>query len=152
MEALALALEGSALGSGLRRSLVLYPAVNLVHLTGLVMLVGGIGLLDLRILGFGRTVPLVALSRFVTPIAITGLLLMAASGVLMLAPDASGLIRSPLFLAKMTLVAVGVINALLFRRLFGHLERAPGRARLMALGSLAIWLTVAGLGRWVGYV
>ena len=135
----------------MRRSPLLYPAVNLAHLTGLVMLVGGIGLLDLRIIGFARTIPITALSRFVTPIAITGLLLQLVSGALMFAPDATSLSRSPLFLTKMALVLLGAANALLFRRLFGDLDRAPDAARVMALVSLAIWLTVAGLGRWVGY-
>ena len=151
MEALALAIETSELGAALRRSPLLYPAVNLAHLMGLVMLVGGIGLLDLRIIGFARTIPITALSRFVTPIAVVGLLLQLTTGLLMFAPDAVGLSRSPLFLTKMALVVIGAANALLFRRLFGDLERAPTAAKLMAVGSLAIWLTAAGLGRWVGY-
>jgi hypothetical protein len=115
------------------------------------MLVGGIGILDLRLIGLGRAVPMRALSRFLTPIAATGLVLLSASGALMFVSDAVSLSHSRVFIAKMALVAIGVVNALAFRSLFGDEDLAPLPARAMAVLSLAIWLTAAGLGRWVGY-
>jgi hypothetical protein len=151
VETLLVTLEASQLSAALRRSLWLYPAINLAHLAGLTMLVGGIGVLDLRIVGFARTVPIRALSRFLTPIAVVGLILLMASGALMFAADPVALSHSRLFLIKMALVAAGVLNALAFRRLFPDEERLPPAARLMAALSLLIWLTAAGLGRWVGY-
>src|SRR3954462_7849086 len=89
VDACASAIEHSALAGSLRRSPNLYPAVNLGHLAGLVMLLGSIGVLDLRALGAGRAVPLAALSRWLTPIGIAGLLLEIATGALLFAPDAT---------------------------------------------------------------
>jgi hypothetical protein len=150
--ALAAAVEHSPLAAAIRSSPGLYPAVNLAHLAGLVLLVGGIGVLDLRIAGLARAIPVQALSRLCTPVAIVGLLLMLASGALMFSADAVPLIGSRVFQLKMTLLAVALANALLFRRLYGGLAREPGPlARIMAVASIGLWLTVAALGRLIGY-
>ena len=58
MEGSIAALEVSWLGVAMRDHPFLYPVVNVVHLLGLVLIVGPIGLLDLRLLGFARQVPL----------------------------------------------------------------------------------------------
>ncbi|CFU11540.1 Uncharacterised protein [Bordetella pertussis] len=47
-------LEACALGAWMRGSSWAYPAANLAHLLGLVLLVGAMLLLDLRLLGLGR--------------------------------------------------------------------------------------------------
>ena len=121
VDAWASAIEHSAFAGALRRSPSLYPAVNLGHLAGLVLLVGSIGLLDLRALGAGRAVPLGALSRWLTPVGVVGLLVEMATG------------------------------ALLFVRMYGHPNEATPLAKLMALASLTIWIVVGGLGRILGY-
>ena len=51
------AIEASALGQAMRQWTWLYPAVETVHLAGIVLLVGSIAVLDLRLLGLGRSVP-----------------------------------------------------------------------------------------------
>ncbi|OYX34339.1 MAG: hypothetical protein B7Y99_05640 [Caulobacterales bacterium 32-69-10] len=138
----------------MRGSVGWYPAVNVAHLAGLVLLVGGIGVLDLRIAGLGRAVPIAALSRLVTPIAIAGLLVLLASGFLLLSADAGPMVRSATFQLKMALLAVGVVNALAFRRLFGDFRdgvEAPAPARVMAVASISLWLTVGALGRLIAY-
>ena len=129
-----------------------YPAANVAHLFGLALLVGGIGILDLRVAGLGRAIPLAPLSRFLTPIAIAGLVILAISGFLLFAPDAGPLFASGLLRLKLALAAVAVANALLFRRAFGDLgNEAPPAARVMALVSLGLWLIVACLGRLIAY-
>lgn len=148
---LATALEASALGVTARESVWAYPLANLIHLFGLVLLVGGIGFLDLRLAGCFRALPLAALSRALTPLAIAGLLLLAASGTVLFAADAGALVRSPRFQVKLLLIAIAIGNALLFRRLW-HGEAVPDTAlRLMAVLSLLLWLGVASLGRLIAY-
>lgn len=148
----AAALEGSPLGAAMRGSKGWYPIANVAHVFGLVLLVGGIGVLDLRIAGLGRAIPVAALSRLVTPIAVAGLLVLLASGFLLLAADAGPLVRSTTFQLKMLLLAVGVANALVFRRLFGDLrEEPPMAARVMAVASICLWLTIGALGRLIAY-
>ncbi|MBB4630973.1 DUF6644 family protein [Sphingosinicella soli] len=152
MDAFAAAIEASAIGGVMRASPWAYPAANLLHLLGLVLLVGGIGFLDLRLIGAFRQIPVVALSRALTPIAVAGLVLMLLTGPLLFAADATALVRSDMFLCKMVLAAIAVANALAFRGLWRrHAGEPTPPLKLMALTSIGLWLAVAALGRLIAY-
>lgn len=152
MEAIAATIEASAFGAFARGSSWVYPAANLAHLLGLVLLVGGIGILDLRLAGAFRFVPLAPLSRALTPLAIAGLVLMVLSGPVLFAADAKSLAGSPLLRWKLVLIAVALLNALAFRRLWtGGEGEPPVPLRAMAVASIGLWLTVAALGRLIAY-
>ena len=145
------ALEASALGRGMRGG-SWYSIANVAHILGLVMLVGGIGVLDLRIVGFGRQIPIAPLSRLLTPIALMGLATMAGSGFFLFAADAGPLVINGTFQLKLGLVAVALANALLFRRSFREFRGEPAlAARALALVSLGLWLIIASLGRLIAY-
>ena len=133
-----------------------YPFANLIHILGLVMLVGGIGIVDLRLAGLFRRIPAEPLSSALTPLAIAGLLLMIPSGATMFAADASALVNSSTFRTKLILIALALANALAFRFLWqGRIEQwdvdPPIWGRLMAAASILLWLSVAALGRWIAY-
>lgn len=133
-----------------------YPYANLIHILGLIMLVGGIGILDLRLIGLFRRIPVEPLASALTPIAIAGLLLMIPSGATMFAADAQTLVNSGTFRTKLLLIGLALANAIAFRILWqkriGDWDAdAPSLGRLMAISSLLIWLAVAGLGRWIAY-
>ncbi len=120
------------------------------------LLVGGIGLLDLRLAGAFRSVPVRPLARATVPLALSGLVLLACAGSVMLAADAGPLAGSPVFRWKLTFIAIGLVHAVAFhalwrRRLEEWSERPPLLGRLMAATSIAIWLTVATLGRLIAY-
>lgn len=150
----ALALEQSGLGALMRDSLFLYPLMNVLHIFGLILLVGGIGLLDLRILGVGRALPVHLCARYLTPVALAGLGLMVVSGFTLFAADAGPLSGSTVFRVKLVIVAVALANALLFR-LFWQRRlvdwNGPALGRLQAAGSLLLWFSAATAGRLIGY-
>jgi hypothetical protein len=154
----AAALEASWLGVLMRQSPNAYPVANLVHLLGLVLLVGPISLFDLRVLGFGSgQVSAAAASRMLTPFALAGLALLAASGVLMFAADARALSASGALIWKLSLAALALVNALLFRKLWNERlpdwDASPARlGQFQAIGSIALWLTIATLGRMIAYL
>jgi hypothetical protein len=151
---LAQAVEASPLGAAMRGTRGLYPAVNTAHLLGVVLLVGAIGVVDARTLGFGRSIPLAPLSRLLTPPAVAGLALLTVSGVLLFCADAGPFTRSGLFQLKLVLIAVAVANALVFRRRFGDFEdgsQPPALARAMAALSLGLWTATAVIGRYLAY-
>lgn len=150
------AIGASGLGQWASGSAIAYPLANVVHLLGLVMLVGSIGILDLRLAGAFRAIPAASLSRALTPIATAGLLLMIPSGVTMFAADAVSLAGSGVFRTKLLFIALALANAIAFRMLWhgrlGEWEAAPPMwGRLMAAGSIGLWLTVAALGRMIAY-
>lgn len=128
-----------------------YAWINTLHLLGLVMLVGGIGVVDLRLAGAWPALPAVALARALTPVALAGLVVMAATGTLLFAADGATLAGSTVFNVKLVLIAAALANAVVFRSLWG--DRAPPivAAKVMALTSLALWLGVGACGRMIAY-
>jgi hypothetical protein len=153
-------LEGSALAAGLRGSKWIYPLVNAGHIAGIALLFGGIAGFDLRLMGAWPRVPLDALARVLVPVAATGLALAALLGSLLFIVKAGEYAASPLFLAKMAMLAVGLGNIAAYRILARRRGwSAAGAAaiavvplqRLLGALSLAIWLAVLVLGRLVGY-
>lgn len=150
------ALESSAFAEWMRGSATAYPAANLVHLLGLTLLIGPILLLDLRLLGFGRSLALAVLYRTLSAWAAVGIALLLIGGFAMFAADAAPLSRNPMMQLKLTLIAFGIGNALLFRFIWReHIslwdERPPVTGRLQAAVSLLVWLTAAALGRLIAY-
>ncbi|MDX5329822.1 MAG: hypothetical protein LPK04_01355 [Caulobacteraceae bacterium] len=120
------------------------------------MLIGAIGLTDLRLAGAFRPLPLAALAARMIPVAIAGLALLLVSGALMFAADAGPMVNSTIFRWKLAFILIGLGHALLFHALWGKRWSSwdaapPPVGRVMAIGSLAVWLTVGGLGRWIAY-
>lgn len=149
-------LDAIGVGPWARGSSLVYPVVNMLHLLGLVMLVGGIGVLDLRIVGAWRRLPIAALSHALTPIAMTGFMLMAGSGAILFAADGTALAQSDIFVRKLVLVAAALANAVAFRMMWGDRladwrDAAPVAARGMAALSLLLWLAAGAMGRWIAY-
>ena len=150
------AVGASSFGQWASGSSLAYPLANVIHLLGLVMLIGAIGIVDLRLTGAFRTIPVAPLYRSLIPVAIVGLILMVPSGATMFAADATGMAGSVVFRWKISLVAVAIANAvafhILWRRRIDHWDAAPPIAgRLMAAGSLMLWLTIGALGRMIAY-
>ena len=149
-------LEQSPLGEWMRASWYAYPLINVVHLVGLVLLVGSMVLLDLRLLGAARRLTIDAASALLTPAAVAGLLLMLGSGFLLFAADAGALLINPLFPFKILFVTLGIANALLFRalwsdRLVSWDQHPPIAGRAQALASFVIWIAAGILGRLLAY-
>lgn len=143
----AIGLSGWARGSG-----QVYPIANVLHLLGLVMLVGGIGVVDLRLAGLWRALPVEPLARALTPVAVAGSAVMAASGTVLFAADGEALAASAMFQRKLVLIALAVANALFFRWRWRRLGgRADALARGLAITSIGLWLGVAYAGRMIAY-
>lgn len=91
-------LEGSGLGRAMRGTGVwTYALVNLAHILGIGALSGAVLLLDLRLLGIWRSVPLAALSRPASQVAGVGLAVALATGVALLATKATEYAGNPFF-------------------------------------------------------
>lgn len=131
---------------------MVYPVANTAHVVGAIMVVGAIGVVDLRVLGYGRGLPMQRLSAALTPIALLGFAVMVVSGTLLFVADATALASSSIFLAKLGLIAVAGANALAFRIGWRRLDdNPPVSARVLAGASLGLWLTVVVAGRLIAY-
>lgn len=129
-----------------------YPIANVIHVLGAITLVGVIGFLDLRLLGYAKAIPARALSNAVTPIGWLGFALLAGSGVVLFLADVGALVASTVYWTKLTLIAAAGANMAALRLTWPPSdERVSGRVKLMAAASLTLWLSVAVLGRMIAY-
>jgi len=140
----------------LRDDAWLYPVVEIVHIVGFTLLVGAAAMFDLRLLGFGRSLPVQALARHLLPWSWVGLLLIVPSGLLMFTTQPE-LLDNDVFLLKLALIAAAGLNALVFhagpwRAAGGWPHTAPAWARLHAVLSLLLWIAVIACGRLLAYV
>lgn len=153
-----IALEQSGLGAAIRQSVWAYPAANVGHVVALTLFAGAVAVMDLRLLGAFSATPAAAIVRPARAAAMLGLLLMAASGFVLFAAEASHVAMNPVFQVKAGLIALGVLNALVIAgpavaKMDGAGPDAgvPARARFAAGLSLAIWIAVAASGRLIAY-
>ena len=153
-------LEASALGHFMRESGPwTYALVNLAHILGIASLFGAILIVDLRLLGVWRRIPLAALADTAAPVAACGLALAVVSGTGLLATKATEYVGNPFIYIKFPAIALGIVNALVVRRSEGWRARAsrelsPGETRRLAwMGalSLASWVTAIAAGRLIAY-
>lgn len=153
------ALETSGLGQALRSSLWLFPAVETLHIVGFALLVGAIVAFDLRLLTADGDFDVERWVRRLVPVAATGLILAMAMGALLFTSEATAFARNPLFLAKMTLLVLALLNVAWFhlgplrlRRTIGPSVGIPASLRASAALSMAGWLAVLVCGRLIAYV
>jgi hypothetical protein len=150
-------IEESGLSTWLRESEspFAFYFVLLFHTFGLALLVGANAVIDLRLLGIGRDIPLAPLKRFFG-IMWLGFAINAVSGMLLLIAYPTKALTNPVFYTKLTLVGFAVwIMTRLQRRVFNDstLNEAAmiGRGRTLAKWSLAIWIGVITAGRLLAY-
>lgn len=151
------ALEALPVARAMRESLWLYPIVEVVHLVGIAVLVGGVILFDLRVLGFSRRMPVDLLARHLLPWSVAALLLIVPSGLLMFSAHPSDFLGGGVFVIKMGLLMLAGLNALAFhlgpfRNAAAWSAGAPGAAKVQALASIALWIGVIACGRLLAYV
>jgi hypothetical protein len=153
-------LEASALGSLMRESGVwAYAVVNLGHILGVSALFGSVVVLDLRLLGVWKRVPLGSLTAPLVPVAGAGFCLAAVTGLCMLSANGSEYAGNPFLLIKFPAIAVGLLNVAVLgssrawkaRESLGPDAPLPASFTLAGAVSLAAWLTAVAAGRMIGY-
>jgi hypothetical protein len=153
------AIEQWPVAAALRDGRWSYAAVNAGHIVGIALLFGAIVPLDLRLIGFWRSVSIRTLTRVLVPVAATGLVLAIVAGFLLFSIRAGQYAGTTVFQIKLALILCAVANALLLRK---AVEWETGRdtvdvappARLRAAGGLSImlWLAVIACGRAIAFV
>ena len=153
-------LEASALGHAMRdHGVWTYGVVNLLHILGVSALFGSVLVLDLRLLGAWRQIPLVSVAGTTLPIARVGFVLAVATGLGLLATKATEYVGNPFLLIKFPAIGVALVNALVIERLPAWKARAVRdanereRRQLVIVGAISLvsWLTAVSAGRMIGY-
>ena len=153
-------LEASVIGHAMRESGVwTYGVVNLVHILGVASLFGAVLILDLRLLGLWRSVNLAAISKPTVPVATTGFIIAAISGVCLLATKATEYVGNPFLYIKFPAIALGILNVAALSSLSAwkqHRMRqlsSREQSKLAVFGGISLfcWLTAVTAGRMIGY-
>lgn len=137
----------------------LWPASETLHFVGMAMLIGIVGLIDLRMLGIAKGLPLRPLRRLL-PWGIAGFVLNVMTGFLFFAGDPFQYIDNKVFWAKLVFIGLAGLNVLLFyatglsRRVdeVGQGDDVPGGAKMVAAASLFLWFGVLFWGRMLPFL
>ncbi|OCP07185.1 MULTISPECIES: DUF6644 family protein [unclassified Ensifer] len=141
----------------IRRSATLYIFVNAAHILSFGIIIGAILPLDLRLLGLAPAVPIAVVGPFLSHAAAVGVALTIVTGFCLFSVNPLEYSGNVAFLTKMTLLALGVANAVLLHVTPQWRAAVKGgpltlRVRLSAFLSLMIWTGAVVAGRWIGFL
>ena len=130
-----------------------WPLGEILHFFGMALLIGSVGLVDLRMLGVGKGIPIKSLEKFI-PLGIIGFIINVLTGIMFVAGNPVGgpqeyLLNLALQL-KMLCVLIAGLNLLAFYAL-GIAKKAnavepggdaPVSAKVVGVVSLLVWFGV----------
>jgi hypothetical protein len=140
-----------------------WPLSETLHFIGLCLLIGMVGIYDLRVLGLGKGLPLAALKRLI-PWGVFGFVLCVITGALFVGGMGANLVgdngydvivRDVYLQLKLLFILLAGINLLAFYLTgaaravdaLGPNDDAPLGAKVIAGTSLFLWLGVVVFGR-----
>ncbi len=138
----------------------LFPIVETAHILCLTVVFGSIAMIDMRLVGVvSREVPFTKLYRELVPWTWWAFAGAAVSGSILATAKIQDYVHSPQFMAKFVLLALAGVNMMVFHavayRNVARWDKAiptPAGPRTAGALSLALWIGVIFLGRWVGFV
>jgi hypothetical protein len=139
-------------------SMFAFPGILTLHAIGMGFAVGISAVLDLRILGVARGIPLTEIRRFI-PILWFGFWLNAVSGVLLLIGYPTKALTNPVFYLKLLLIGVAMVLLVRIGRIaFADSAQDSGpdnissrTLRRLAIASLVCWTGAITAGRLLAY-
>jgi hypothetical protein len=132
------------------------PTVQTIHILAIAVVASSALMLDLRLIGvFWANRPLEAVKARFLPMVWWPLLVLLATGIIMIVAEPARSLKNPAFQLKMLLL----IAALVVTWLFQFLHRRSGasgdgpRAAMVTLAivSIALWSSIIFAGRWIAY-
>lgn len=136
----------------------LWPLCESLHFIGLCLLIGAAGLLDLRLLGFMKTVPVWTVKRFINW-AMVGFAMNLVTGLVFLISQPQQYMTNPSMWFKAGFLVAAGVNALVFETVFsrrvavlGPGDDTPVPVKIIAVVSLVSWFAVLYFGRMIPYL
>jgi len=153
-------LEQTLVGSSVRESLWLFPAIESVHLLGMAALVGTVTVFDLRLLRWVMRQERVSeLARRLLPWTWAGFAVQVITGLLLFLSEAVKAYSNPAFRLKMLLIFLSGVQALIFHRTvyrsvakWDEGDALPVGAKVSGFVSILLWVGIVAAGRFIGFV
>src|SRR5207244_13495034 len=135
------------------------PAVQSIHILAIAVVAASALMIDLRLIGvFGADQPLKEVSSRFLPFVWWPLLILLATGAIMIVGEPPRSLKNPAFQLKMALLVAALIVTILLQFLLRRDpalgEAAPGRrgaAVTIAILSMLLWSGIIVAGRWIAY-
>jgi hypothetical protein len=134
-----------------------FPTLQSLHFCGMAMVIGIVGLLDLRTLGLAKSLPIRPLHRLL-PLAWIGFGLNLCTGLMFFMHDPFVYAFNRSFRWKLLFILLAGVNALWFELgVFTNLERWQDKvetsnlAKVISAISLALWVAVIFGGRYIAF-
>ena len=135
------------------------PIVQSTHILGIAMVVGSITMMALRLLGWAGMDQTVRQTHArYSPWLFGSICLLAVTGVLMIIGEPVRELVSFSFWAKMALIVIGIVVALIFERSLKKNEQHwedtlvhHGGVKALAVLTLLVWTGVIVMGRLIAY-
>jgi hypothetical protein len=136
------------------------PATQTIHIICISILIGAVGMIDLRVLGLAmRSQSTSTLSRRLLPYVWGALPVLLVTGSILAVGEPSRSLENLAFQVKMLLLILVIALTLGFqaaiKRDEAFWELSPARrasAKLLAVASLAIWIAIIFAGRYIAYM
>jgi hypothetical protein len=157
-EALIEWLKSTSLSQAMSLSPVLWPICEMLHFIGLALLIGGAGLIDLRLMGAMKSVPLSAVMQ-VRKWAVLGIVINVVTGALFFIGAPGQYMYNSAWYFKLVFLTVAIVNILIFETRQGTrmLELAAGKNtpasfKIAGAVSMGSWLLVLYFGRMLPFI
>jgi uncharacterized protein DUF6644 len=135
-----------------------WPTLETLHFLALCLLIGSLLIMDLRLIGFQRAIPLTAVHSLM-PVAIGSFAINLITGLGFLFGDPHTYTANWAFWAKMLLVLLAGLNFLVYYTRvepqllrLGPNDATPALAKAVGVASLVFWFGVLSFGRLLPYL
>jgi hypothetical protein len=151
MEPVWQALQESGFGAHVRNSVWLYPVANVLHVLAVMGFFALVAMMDARLIAGSAATGARDMVRRLRPWALALFLLIAATGFILLTPEAVPIATNPAFQLKALALLLALVNVAVNMLLLRRPGEVTMAARVTAVLSLILWLGVAALGRSIAY-
>jgi hypothetical protein len=154
------ALQNTWISGLIRDTKWCFPAIEMVHLFGIVTLLGTMLAFDLRLMNVWlRRWPVSLLMKRLLPWTWTAFVVMVCTGTGLFISDPLRFYYNPSFRIKLVLIVLAGVNALVFQvTAFRTLNQwdlnieTPRGAKIAGILSIVLWFGVVAAGRWIAFV
>jgi hypothetical protein len=151
-------LKSTALSHAMSMSPLLWPLCETFHFIGLALLIGGAGLIDLRLMGLFKSMPLSAVLQL-RKWAGLGVLINLVTGVLFFIGEPGQYIHNSAWYYKLLFLSVAMINVLVFETKQGKRiltlaadAEPPTSFKVAGAVSMGSWFLVLYFGRMLPFI
>jgi hypothetical protein len=135
----------------------LFPGLETLHVLAITVVVGSVAMMDVRLLGMTKGRPVSEVIAASLPWTWSAFSVALVAGGLLFCSKAVTYYGNLPFKIKLACMGIAGLNMLVFhavtaRNMSAWDQGAPPRAARLAGGlSLALWITIVAMGRWIGF-